>query len=98
MSRDQGQTSEAMALNFPNVSRSYDQARQSVRFWGYDSAFEISFYVAEDALRLISPEAYEGEAAMLQAFDANLPRIQQVAAKAYSRKRQSYYQLSAPDF
>ena len=87
-----------MALNFPNSSRSYDSARHSVRFWGYDSAFEISFYVAEDALRQISPQSFPGEAALLQAFDANLPRIQKVAAKAYARKRQSYYQLSAPDF
>jgi hypothetical protein len=87
-----------MALNFPNSSRSYDPARQSVRFWGYDSAFEISFYLAEDALRLISPQSNPGEAALLQAFDANLPRIQQVASKAYARKRQPYYQLSVPDF
>ena len=87
-----------MALNFPNASRSYDAARQSVCFWGYDSAFEISFYVGEDALRVISPQSHPGESALLQTFDAHRQRIQQAASKAYARKRQSFYQLSAPDF
>jgi hypothetical protein len=87
-----------MSLTFPNTSRSYDSARQSICFWGYDSAFEISFCVAEDALRLISPQSHAGEAALLQAFDANRQRIEKVASKAYARKRQSFYHLSAPDF
>lgn len=87
-----------MSLNFPNASRSYDAARQSVCFWGYDSAFEISFYVGEDALRRISPQSHPDEAALLQAFDANRPRIEKVAAQAYARRRQSFYHLSAPDF
>ena len=41
----------AMALNFPNASRSYDSTRRAVRFWGYDSAMETSFFVLADALR-----------------------------------------------
>ena len=39
-----------MALNFPNNSRSYDETRHAVRFWGYDSAMEVSFFVTVDAL------------------------------------------------
>ena len=31
-----------MTLDFPNESRSYDAKRNLVRFWGYDSALEIS--------------------------------------------------------
>ncbi|MDQ0474717.1 DUF1488 domain-containing protein [Labrys wisconsinensis] len=87
-----------MPLNFPNASRSYDAARQSVCFWGHDSAFEIAFYVGEDALRVISPQAQPGEVALLEAFDANRPRIQQAASRAYARRRQSFYHLTAPDF
>ncbi len=40
-----------MALNFPNFSRSYDSTRHAVRFWGYDSAMETSFFVNAEALR-----------------------------------------------
>ena len=42
-----------MALNFSNRSRSYDATRRAVRFWGYESAMESSFFVAEDALKRI---------------------------------------------
>jgi hypothetical protein len=40
----------AMALNFPNGSRSFDARRDLIRFWGYDSALEISFFVEMSAL------------------------------------------------
>jgi Protein of unknown function (DUF1488) len=65
-----------MALSFPNMSRRYDAARQSVCFWGYDSAFEISFYIGVDALRSISSQSNRGETAFLEAFDANREWIQ----------------------
>ena len=42
---------EAMALRFPNGSRSYDTTRRAVRFWGHDSALEWSFFVSEGALK-----------------------------------------------
>jgi hypothetical protein len=87
-----------MSIRFLNASRSYDASRRSVCFWGHDSAFEITFCVEEDALRLISPQAHRGEAGFLQAFDANRPRIETAASKAYGRTRQSFYRLSAPDF
>lgn len=34
-----------MTLNFPNASRSYDETRNLIRFWGYDSALEICFFI-----------------------------------------------------
>ena len=33
-----------MTLNFPNLSRSYEARQNRVRFWGYDSAREITFF------------------------------------------------------
>jgi hypothetical protein len=42
---------------FPNHSRSYDATRRAVRFWGYDSAMEVSFFISEDALTRIQPAA-----------------------------------------
>lgn len=39
-----------MAIDFPNQSRSYDGKRHGVRFWGHDSAREVSFLVEEAAL------------------------------------------------
>ena len=38
-----------MALIFPNASRSYDQTRDAVRFWGYQSSIECSFFVTTGA-------------------------------------------------
>jgi hypothetical protein len=40
-----------MDLHFPNPSRSYDPTRRAVQFWGYDHSMEVSFFVAEEALR-----------------------------------------------
>jgi hypothetical protein len=45
-----------MASSFPNHSRSYDTTRRAVRFWGYDSAMETSFFVSEEALKRIQPD------------------------------------------
>ncbi len=87
-----------MSIRFLNASRSYDATRRSVCFWGHDATFEITFNVEEDALRLISPQSHGGEAALLQAFDANRPRIETAAIKAYGRTRQSFYRLSGSDF
>ena len=44
-------------IDFPNHSRSYDQTRRAVRFWGHDSAIEASFYIDEAALKRIEPDA-----------------------------------------
>jgi hypothetical protein len=43
-----------MMLAFPNDSRSYDATRRAVRFWGYDSALECSFFVTDEALKSVA--------------------------------------------
>jgi hypothetical protein len=87
-------------LNFPNPSRSFDAAQNRVRFWGYDSALEISFFVEADALKQLCPEMNSVEAGLLKAFDAARERIQEVANKVYERgSKGSYgYILAAEDF
>jgi len=44
-----------VTLQFPNHSRSYDRTRQAVRFWGYDTSIEYSFFVTVDALERVEP-------------------------------------------
>jgi hypothetical protein len=87
-----------MTLDFPNVSRSYDETRDLIRFWGYDSAMEVSFFVEVDALTKLDPRTRTLEAGYLETFDAVRDRIHQVARKAYSRARRSAYLLVAADF
>jgi hypothetical protein len=87
-----------MALMFPNHSRSYDATRHAVRFWGYESAMEWSFFVTEEALKRVQPAMVQGEAAMLGAFDANRDMICAAAARLFSRGRKGSYELSAADF
>ena len=87
-----------MALNFPNRSRSYDSTRRAVRFWGYDSALEASFFVTEDALKRIQPDMAPDEAGALRAFDLNRPFIQAAAAKVYERGRKGSYDVLSSDF
>jgi hypothetical protein len=89
---------EAMALNFPNRSRSYDSTRRAVRFWGHDSAMETSFFVTEDALKRIQPDMAFDEAGALQAFDVNRPFIHAAAVKVYTRGRKGSYDLVSSDF
>jgi Protein of unknown function (DUF1488) len=89
---------EAMALSFPNGSRSYDMTRRAVRFWGYDSAMESSFFVTDDALKRIQPDMKFDEAGALQAFDVNRTLIYATAAKVYARGRKGSYDLVSDDF
>ena len=91
---------KSMALSFPNQSRSFDATRNRVRFWGYDSAIEISFFVEEDALQRLSPAMSGAEAGFLKAFDAARKRIHEVADKVYVRGRKGTYAfiLAAEDF
>ncbi len=86
-----------MNLNFPNRSRSYSATRGRIQFWGYDSSMEISFFLEADALARISPNAVTDEEGSLSVFDANRTRIEQAASKAYSRRSQSSYTLTAAD-
>lgn len=87
-----------MAISFPNSSRSYDALNRRVRFWGYDSTFEISFYLDEGALQKFSPQPHMDEAVSLRIFDGNRKRIEKAAHTAYERQRRNFYLLSGADF
>ena len=91
-----------MRLNFPNTSRSFDNDKCRVRFWGYDQTIEISFYVECDALKQLCPKMGIAEKEFLEAFDKMLNRIHEVANKVYingAGGKGSYaYVLSAIDF
>ena len=92
--------STSMVLSFPNRSRSFDATRSGVRFWGYDSAIEISFFVEAEALEKLRPELSGTEAGVLEAFDAVRERIHEVADKVYVRSHKGSYAhvLAADDF
>ena len=85
-------------IDFPNHSRSYDHTRRAVRFWGYDSAIEASFYVNEAALARMQPGVQLDETGFLNAFDANRDRICAAAAKVYVRGTRGSYDLGAANF
>jgi hypothetical protein len=87
-----------MSLKFPNDSRSYDETRRAVRFWGYDSVVERLFVITEEALKRLSPGTSSDEAGLLKAFDANLRLIQTTAIKVYGQGRKGSYDLVATDF
>ena len=70
-----------MALNFPNLSRSYDPNRRAVRFWGYDGVTEHLFVISEEALKRVRPGVAVDEASMLTTFDANRDLIMRPPSK-----------------
>lgn len=87
-----------MSVDFPNQSRSFDEARDAVRFMGYDGMFEVRFFVEADALAASAsgpndPDARE--AACLSAFDALRSSIYDAARKVHARKRQDIHTLTA---
>lgn len=87
-------------LRFPNQSRSFDDTKKRVRFWGYDNAIEISFFVEAGALLKLRPEMDGDEVGCLEAFDATRDQILTVADTLYKRggKRSYAYVLAAEDF
>jgi hypothetical protein len=85
-------------LNFPNDSRSFDRTRRAVRFWGYESSMEASFFVTEAALKGLQPNMQVDEEGMLDVFDSNRDRIYATAAKVYARGRKGSYDLERSDF
>ncbi len=85
-------------LNFPNASRSYDATRRCIRFWGYDGALEVSFFMEEAALLHIARGTAPGESSLLKSFDQNRERIQRTASQVYKRRRKGSYELIASDF
>jgi hypothetical protein len=84
-------------IEFPNHSRSYDRTRHAVRFWGYDSAIEASFFIEEDALKRLQPDCHN-ELGFLNAFDSNRDVICAAAAKVYVRGSRGSYDLVAGNF
>ena len=87
-----------MALSFPNRSRFYDATRRAVRFWGYDGAMEMSFFVAEDLLKRLQPNTQFNETSLLAAFDLNRDLVEAAAIKVYVRGLKGSYDLLIADF
>jgi uncharacterized protein DUF1488 len=87
-----------MTLKFPNDSRSFDRTRRAVRFWGYDSSMEASFFVTEAALKGLQPNMRLDGDGMLDAFDSNRDRIYAAATKVYARGRKGSYDVERSDF
>jgi Protein of unknown function (DUF1488) len=87
-----------MSLIFPNLSRSFDATRDAVRFWGYDSAMECSFFVTRGALNRLVPDLSHDEHDLLTAFDTNRELICRAAMRVYSRGRRGSYELDASNF
>ena len=88
-----------MSLGFPNSSRSYDPERRRIRFWGYDSAMEVPFFLEENAIYVLYPKTGNTEAAILEAFDSARERIFAVAAKVYAPgQRRGFYNLTCDQF
>jgi hypothetical protein len=88
----------ATMIDFPNHSRAYDGTRHAVRFWGYDSAIEASFFIGEDALARIQPGVQPDESGFLHAFDANRDKICAAAARVYVRGSRGSYDLGPSNF
>lgn len=90
-----------MTLTFPNPSRSFDEARNAVRFTGYDGMLQVPFFVEADALTKIGADLQSSgalETKYLSAFDALRNSIYDVARKVYSRGHNTAYTLKAADF
>ena len=85
-------------LSFPNLSRSYNSTRRAVRFWGYDSSIENSFFITEDALKRVHPGMRCDETGSLSAFDSHRDAIEAAATRVYARGRKGSYELVAADF
>ena len=85
-------------IDFPNHSRSYDQTRRAVRFWGHDSAMEASFFIEEGALRRVQPDVRPDESGYLKAFDSHRDLICAAAARVYVRGSRGSYDLFAANF
>ena len=102
MAKPRKSNAGAQPLSFPNPSRSYDATTNGVRFWGYDGALEVSFFIEENALAKISPRTKANQGGLLNIFGANRDRICTVAANIYSRRRKAShifsYTLTDSDF
>ena len=59
---------------------------------------EWSFFIGEDALKLVHPDMRPDEAGFLGAFDLNRELTHAAAPKAYKRDRKASYEVAAKDF
>lgn len=82
-----------MALSFPNPSRSHDEARHGVWFWGYDNAREITFLVDDRLLMNIDSAPGSDEAGVLASFDRHRNEILKMAMDLYAEGPQVLYLL-----
>ena len=96
--RLRGRTEGNAELSFPNQNRFYDATRRAVRFWGYDSVIESSFFVLEESLKKLQPNMRLSESGLLAAFDLHRDRILATAARVYARGRKGSYELLVADF
>lgn len=90
-----------MTLAFPNQSRSFDESRNAVRFFGHDGMFQVRFFIEAAALMKLdplTPETGMSEAKCLLAFDALRTPIYEVARKAYAHHRSDSHTLTVADF
>lgn len=88
-----------MALNFPNISRSFDDKTRRIRFLGHDGMFEVRFFVDSDAIAGKMKKVIVGERDVLAAFDSLRAQIYETAKKAYQHgKRKDTYVLTKADF
>jgi len=85
-------------IDFPNHSRSYDLTRRAVRFWGYDSAIEASFFHNRRCLEADSTRCHLDVSGFLNVFDSNRDLICAAAAKMYVRGSRGSYDLVAANF
>ncbi len=87
-----------MGIEFPNHSRSYDEARQRIRFSGYDGTKEVQMFIEEAAIWHLNGGIRSGGAALLAAFDRHRDRICKAAVIAYGRHRADSQNLQKSDF
>ncbi|MDH5447043.1 MAG: DUF1488 domain-containing protein [Gammaproteobacteria bacterium] len=89
-----------MRLSFPNQTRSFDDSKNRVCFWGYDKTIEVTFFVEVDALKQLCPKLIEAETGYLQAFDTTRKKIEKVANNMYENNKQRAfsYIIVARDF
>lgn len=87
-----------MGLSFPNLARSYDEARRRVRFLGHDGMFEIKFFVTGEVLAGKLSQRAATASDYLASFDALRPRILEVAKAAYAATRSNTITLDIEHF
>lgn len=74
-----------MALEFPNSSRSFDDSKSRINFWGYDRTIEVSYFIGADALKRFNKDVGTQETELLEVFDAKIDKIHKVAARVYDK-------------